>query len=191
MSRALRGWRVRFPSASACTQPCNGRRPRRPQWGDTVADPEWRPPTAQAGYEQPPTAHPRSGTTPRTMAAFGHGHRSPARRNQKPHPRLRSAASCGPATLQVAGRVKSLPVSRYRTTIRKRHARWAVDRGRRAYWRLHARWRRPAPVTECEPVLGPATRGSSDIRVIITAYQTEKSAMITRISGVIRPGGLW
>jgi hypothetical protein len=27
---------------------------------------------------------------------------------------------------------------------------------------------------------------TSDIRVIITAYQTEKSAMITRISGVVR-----
>jgi hypothetical protein len=27
--------------------------------------------------------------------------------------------------------------------------------------------------------------------VIITAYQTEKSAMMTRIFGVIRLGGLW
>ena len=30
---------------------------------------------------------------------------------------------------------------------------------------------------------------TSDTRVIISAYQIEKLAMITRVSGVIRPGG--
>jgi hypothetical protein len=32
---------------------------------------------------------------------------------------------------------------------------------RRTFRRFHARWRRPAPVTECHPVLGRTSRGSN------------------------------
>ena len=53
--------------------------------------------------------------------------------------------------------------------------------------RLHARWRRSAPVTQCDPVLGPTSRGSPNIcsclRMPARMFQRpEQPAMVTRWS---------